>query len=95
MRGSAQILRAKNERNSQNLADGGGNRVNRSVSERNYELGNYEKSVIVNNSRHKFDRAAALAELSLQARRRQTCGPTRGRSTLRGCRSWWQDKKHP
>ena len=52
----------ENERNSQILSDGGGSRVNRSADSRNYELGNYERSVIVDNSRHNFDRAAAIAE---------------------------------
>ena len=52
----------ESERNSQILRDGGGSRVNRGSQSRIYELGGYEKSVILDNSRHKFDRSAAIAE---------------------------------
>jgi hypothetical protein len=36
------------------LEDGGGSRVNRESNQRNYELGNYERSVMVHPDRHRF-----------------------------------------
>jgi hypothetical protein len=61
-----QMLTEQQSSSGGRLNDGGGSRVNRETNQRNYELGNYEKSVMVHTDRHRFAPEEAEERVKLE-----------------------------